>query len=123
MRVRSGGAFTLSRKANFFFALFAVLVCIAAWLLQALPSYDIKRVEPRLLALETPYQSVTTSFFWDGGSMGIEIVDRNGKHEMFAIPSHLGEPEHYTKVFVGAIYDRRPNAVEVSDPEDTKRML
>ena len=54
---------------------------------------------------------------------GIEIVDRGGSREQFALPHHLGDTNRYTKVFVGALYDRKPGAEEISDPEHTKRML
>lgn len=53
----------------------------------------------------------------------MEIVDWDGKKEQFAIPCHLGETNCYDKVFVGAMYDSKPGAVEVKDPEHTKRML
>jgi hypothetical protein len=59
----------------------------------------------------------------DGGSIGIEIVDRAGRKEQFAIPAHLGDTNGRTRVFVGALYDRRPGAIEVADSENTKRML
>ena len=93
------------------------------WFFRPSPSHDLNRVEPRLRALQQPYQSVKTSYYFDGGSVGVEIVDREGKREQFAIPAHLGETGQYTKVFVGAMYDRKPSAVEVSDSEQTKRML
>ena len=79
--------------------------------------------KPRLRALQRPYQSVRTDYYLDGGSVGIEIVDRDGKREQFAIPAHLGETNRYAKVFVGAMHDSRPGAVEVSDSDQTKRML
>ena len=59
----------------------------------------------------------------DGGSIGIEIVDRAGLKEQFAIPAHLGDTNRYNKVFVGAMHDRKPGAIEVTDSENTKRML
>jgi len=90
---------------------------------QPVPKYDIQQVHPRLRILQQPFQSVKAFFFWDGGSIGIEIVDRDGRREEFAIPSHLGENDHYTKVFVGAIYDQKSGAVEIAQPEQTKRML
>ncbi len=59
----------------------------------------------------------------DGGSIGIEIVDRDGRREQFAIPARLGDTNPHTKVFVGAMHDRKAGAIEVTDSEHTKRML
>lgn len=87
------------------------------------PAYDPSRVDPRLLALQPPYRSVRTVIWMDGGSVGIEIIDRDGKCEKFAIPARLGETNRHSKVYVGALYDRRPGAVEIVDPDHTKRML
>src|SRR5450756_1882571 len=99
-------------------------IAIAAlWFFQPAPGYDIQRVDSRLRSLQQPYRSVKTAYYMDGGSIGIEIVDRDGRMEQFAIPSHLGDTNRYTKVFVGAMYDRKPGAVEVSDSEQTKHML
>lgn len=100
-----------------------VVACLAFWFLRPSPNYDITHVEPRLKALQQPYQSVKFGYYMDGGSIGIEIVDHNGRREQFAIPSHLGDTNRYTKVFVGAMYDHKPNAVEITEPEHTKRML
>jgi hypothetical protein len=101
----------------------AALACIAFWFFHPSPSYDISRVEPRLSSLRGPYQHVKTAYYLDGGSIGIEITDRDGKTEQFAIPAHLGETNRYTLVYVGAMHDRKPGAVLVSDSEQPKRML
>src|SRR5436190_17845697 len=100
---------------------FALLVgvCVTFLVLRPLPKYDVSRVEPRLRALQKPYRSVTTGYAMDGGSIGIEIVDRNGIREQFAIPAHLGDTNPYSKVFVGAMHDRRPSAVLVADSKNS----
>lgn len=99
------------------------LACIGFWFFHPSPGYDITRVEPRLRALQEPYRHIKTAYYLDGGSIGIEITDRDGRTEQFAIPAHLGDPKPYAKVFVGAMFDGRPGAIEVSDSEQTKRML
>ena len=99
------------------------VACFAFWSFRPSPSYDLARVEPRLRSLQQPYQSVATSYYTDGGSVGIEIVDREGRREQFAIPAHLGDTNRYMRVFVGAMYDRKPGTIEVADSEHTKRML
>jgi len=87
------------------------------------PRYDTKLVDDRLRSLETPYRTVKAVQYLDGGSVGMEIVDRTGKKEQFAIPAHLGETNRYVRVFVGALHDRKAGAVEIAQPEHTKRML
>lgn len=87
------------------------------------PSYDLRKVHPRLSSLRQPYRKVETCFWTDGGSIGIKILDRDGHEEQFAIRAKLGDPTPYTRVFVGALNDTFPAAVEVSDPEHTRWML
>lgn len=99
------------------------LACGAFWFFRPSPGYDLARVEPRLGSLQQPYQSVQTAYYMDGGSIGIEIVDRDGRSEQFAISAHLGDTNPHTKVFVGAMHDRKAGAIEVTDSEHTKRML
>jgi hypothetical protein len=104
----------------------AVVVVAAGGLyvvFQSGPSYDLQKVHPRLGELQQPYRKMKTYFWLDGGSIGIEIVDRDGRQEQFAICAKLGDTKRYTRVFVGALNDSFPNAVEVSEPEDTRRML
>lgn len=111
------------RKKVIIICSLVVAAVLAFWFFRSAPSYDIKRVDSRLRALQKPYQIVKTGYYMDGGSIGIEIVDRDGRTEQFAIPSHLGDTNRYTKVFVGAMHDRKPGAVEIVEPEHTKRML
>jgi hypothetical protein len=66
----------------------------------------------------------------DGGSIGIEIIDRNGQREQFALPVEVTvNPANekwttaYKQVYIGAILKTDPNAVEITDPENTKWML
>jgi hypothetical protein len=101
----------------------ATALGLTFWFVHPYGSYDPARVDRSLLDLSTPYRSVDACYFWDGGSIGIEIVDRDGKRQKFAIPAHMGDTNPYSRVFVGALYDRHAGAVEVADPEHTKRML
>ena len=93
------------------------------WFFRPSAGYDIDRVDARLRSLRTPYQLVKTAYYLDGGSIGIEIVDSDARREQFCLPSHLGDTNRYSRVFVGALYDRKPRAVEITEPEQTKRML
>jgi len=103
--------------------LVSALLAVIFWAFRPSPAYAIERVHPRLRALRTPYQSVRASLYSDGGSVGIEIVDRDGHREQFTIPAPLGDTNRYTRVFVGAMHYRKPDAVEIAEPEHTKRML
>ncbi len=102
-----------------------LVVIIAAFLLlRATPEYDIDCVDPRLRALREPYQSVTTAYYLDGGSIGIEITDRDGRRVVFAFPcDDVGSTNTYDKVFVGAAHASWVGAIEIAEPEHTKRML
>jgi hypothetical protein len=99
------------------------VTCVTSWFFRPTPRYDVDRVNPRLRSLQKPYQNVKTGYYLDGGSIGIEIVDRAGTREQFCLPAHLGDTNPYTRVFVGAMYDRKSGAVEILEPEHTKRML
>jgi hypothetical protein len=101
----------------------ALGAAVALWPFRPAAGYDIERVHPRLRALSQPYQSVATRYYMDGGSIGIEITGTDGRQVQFAIPAHLGDTNRYSRVFVGAMHDRKPEAVEVAEPEQTKRML
>jgi hypothetical protein len=99
---------------------FAAVLYIA---FQSGPSYDPDGVDPRLSTLQQPYRQVKTYHWMDGGTIGIKIVDRDGRQELFAIRNKLGDSDPYTRVFAGALNDSLPNAIEVCDPEHTRRML
>jgi hypothetical protein len=111
------------RKRIIIVIVLTLIGCIAYWFFRPLPGYDVQLVHPRLRALQQPYQNIKTAYYLDGGSIGIEITDRDGRQEQFAIPAHLGDTNRYSRVYVGAMYDNEPDAVEIAEPEDTKWML
>jgi hypothetical protein len=103
-------------------SLFLLAILVAAVLLWPTASYDINRVHPSLGELATPYQSVSTDYYLDGGSIGITIVDRDAHKLQLALPvSQRGRS--YPRLFVGATYSSKTGAVEVAFSEDTRRML
>ena len=85
--------------------------------------YDMSRVHPALRELATPYQSVRSSYYLDGGSVGITIVDRDGHRLQLALPVSGQRGRPYPRLFVGATSSSTPGAVEVEFTEDTRRML
>jgi|JI10StandDraft_1071094.scaffolds.fasta_scaffold04413_19 hypothetical protein len=109
------------RRTGLLLLLATAIFC--SWFFQPLPGYRMERVHPRLRALEEPYLRVESGVYFDGGSVGIEIVDATGAREQFALPAHLGVPNPYSRLYVGARHDSAPEAVEVYEPEDTKRRL
>jgi hypothetical protein len=101
-----------------FFAILAV-----ACLLWPTASYDLNRVHPSLRQLATPYQSVGTSDCLDGGSIGVVIVDRDGRRLLLALPVSYQDGRKYPQLFIGATHTSKTGAVEVAFSEDTRRML
>ena len=101
------------------------ILILVIWSFWPLPNYDVNQVCPQLLSLQKPYQSVKTSLYLDGGSIGIEIIDRDGHHEQFALPCHDDDTNYtdYSRVFVGALWRHKNEAVEITNPEPTKFML
>lgn len=87
------------------------------------PGYDLMRVHPRLRALQPPYRSIETVFYSDGGSIGITLIDCNGRIEQFASPAYLGDPDPHSKLFVGTLHAMHPGAIEITDPGQTRLML
>ncbi len=87
--------------------------------------YDLARVHPSIRNLQQPYQSVTAGYYLDGGSVGMKIIDANGQKLELAIPIYdgPGDPRTYHRLYLGAQYSTRTNAVEVPFTEDTKRYL
>lgn len=67
----------------------ATVVALFLWLgaaswIRAWPPYDIERVHGSLRSLELPYQSVRTEYYWDGGSVGIELPTATESEGPFA---------------------------------------
>ena len=89
------------------------------------PPYSRSKVDPALQALVTPYRSVVTEYYLDGGSVGIRITDRNGTSVEFALPVTAGKSQKYERVLVGAMHSRDggKSAVPVEHGSDTKNML
>ena len=99
-----------------------VLVLTVA-LLWPTASYDINQVHPSIRELSTPYQSVTTSFYLDGGSIGITIIDRDSKKLALALPVSSENGTSYPRLFIGATHSSKDGAVEADFSDDTRRIL
>jgi len=110
------------RKTLILSLVFFAIVVVAA-LLWPTASYDLNRVHPSLRQLATPYQSVSTSDYLDGGSIGVVIVDRDGRRLLLALPVSYQDGRKYPRLFMGATHTSKTGAVEVAFSEDTRRML
>src|SRR6185503_13602782 len=87
-------------------------VFVATVLLWPTAGYDIDRVHPSLRELATPYRSVGTGYYLDGGSLGIAIVDRDGRKLELALPVSAAHGRSYPQLFIGATHTSKTGAVE-----------
>lgn len=100
------------------------LVFFVLWVFRPYERADPRMVEPNLRALEAPYQKVVTTSIGDGGSMGLRIVDCNGKVLDFCLPAPMDEPTlRYNKLFMGSTYYTEPGSSEVPNAHHTKLRL
>jgi hypothetical protein len=98
-------------------------VGVAAIVFCQSPSYNLKGVEPTLRGLTMPYQSVNL-VNWSDGSIGIRILDREGRQLKLALPvSASAGKSSYSRLFVGAEHSSHAGAVEVALSADTRRLL
>ncbi len=90
-------------------------------------SFDLRRVHPSIRDLQKPYRSVTADYYLDGGSVGLDITDRDGRRVQLAIPVYdgPGDPQMHHRLFIGSTYvsQTRTGATEVAFTPDTKRYL
>ena len=101
-----------------------LFVSSVLWIFRPYEKADLRRVEPKLRALETPYREVKAFSFGDGGSMGLRIVDCNGKVLDFCLPAPMDEPTlRYNKLFMGSTYYTEPGSSEVPNAHHTKLRL
>ncbi|MBL9174383.1 MAG: hypothetical protein JNL10_12665 [Verrucomicrobiales bacterium] len=103
-----------------------VFVAMGLGLLLWRPSaYDRAQVLPAVRDLPRPFQKVSAEWYLDGGSIGLEITDATGQITKLAIPvgSEPGDSRRYHRLFLGALYAKHSNAVEVAFSRDTRRYL
>jgi len=98
-------------------------ILVAAVLLWPTAGYDISKVHSSLRELVTPYQSVSTGYYLDGGSIGITIIDRDARRGEFAWPVSSERGRSCPKLFIGATHSSKTGPVEVAFSGDTRRML
>ena len=103
----------------------AILAGVGVWCFWPRGVYSRPRVHPSIRNLQEPYQSVSTDFYLDGGSVGIRIVDRDNRIVELALPVFFDSPQppRYDRLFVGSFAHRGTGDLEVLNPQDTKWML
>src|SRR5580765_4003022 len=112
-------------KKKLVISLSVIVTVLAVLFLWPSSLYDLSRVHPSIRGLQEPYQSVTADYYLDGGSVGMEIIDRDGQKIQLAIPisDGPGDTGIYHRLYIGARYSKDANAVEVVFTKDTKRFL
>jgi hypothetical protein len=104
-------------------ALLTLAVGVAAVVFWKSPNYSLSGVDPTLQGLAMPYQSVNL-VNWSDGSIGIRILDRDGRQLKLALPvSASPGKSSYSRLFVGSEHSTYPGAVEVAFSADTRHLL
>jgi hypothetical protein len=92
--------------------------------------YEIANVEPEIAGLQRPFSRVTAGYFLDGGSIGMEIIDANGKKLKLALPvGGEGTKQEYSRLVIGVEHiaelkkTNAPPVKEIELNEDTRRFL
>jgi hypothetical protein len=101
----------------------ALLILVGSVLAACDQPYDRSRVDRPLTELREPYRTIDAAYFLDGGSVGVSLTDRDGRHQFFFVSAKLDEPNPYSRVFVGRIPAEGAAVPEVRDPDPTKRRL
>lgn len=110
----------------------AAIIALAGYMLFRPASYDMARVHPALQSLAAPCQSVETTYYLDGGSLRIGIVDRVGREFVVTLPASdwwiPSGPTTYDHIYIGN-YGGALKAFGSGEPgieplnADTKEML
>jgi hypothetical protein len=95
------------------------------FLLWPFSAYDRSQVHPSIRNLHQPYRSVIASYYLDGGSVGVDITDRDGQQVQCAVPVHdgLDDKRKHHRLFLGGTHIDLTNTFEVVFTSDTKRCL
>ena len=101
--------------------IFAGLLLLSAiWIFRPYSSYDPEAVSKKLSDLEEPFQSVETAYFLDGGSIGVHIIDAQGREGTFCLrASSIKREEKYQRLYAGSLHYTTDSSVEVAEPKDT----
>lgn len=104
---------------------FGAAVALLIFALAMESPVDLSRVHPRLSALKQPYRSVETSYYLDGGSIGVQITDADGQMVECVMPVSTNRNAPYPSVWLGTMKpgNSLTNGVPLSDPIESKKFL
>ena len=100
------------------------VILLAASLLLFWNHYDFSKIHPELRALNRPFQRVLSYYWFDGGSIGVEILDRDGKACEVSLPNWRTAEDStiYKYIYIGSKYPPKSAGLLPLDL-DTKRFL
>ena len=90
-----------------------------------MPNRSRKGIDPSLKTMKYPLKKVVVEYYFDGGSVGLLVVDADGKTNEFALPvSYSGSKRQYTNFHAGELWLNRTN-ISLAEPLDdrTRRYL
>jgi hypothetical protein len=101
-------------------ALCVIFLVASILIFRPADSPNARAISMSLSELREPYQSVETSYFLDGGSVGIRIVDAGGREARFCVRADLGDgKQRYERLYHGALHYSDAAATEVAKPTET----
>lgn len=113
-----------------FFAARLLLISLAViipavWIPLRPPSYDPSNIHEVLKNVRLPCQWAKASYFFDGGSIGVELVDAESKNLKLALPVGNIEGDHktYPRLFTGTVHTSKPGGVEVPCGKDDRLFI
>ena len=114
----------MRRKVSWAIAATVIIITVVSLLVFRTPAVDVSQVHPSLASLGRPYQSVETAYFMDGGSVGVQILGRDGKLFNACLPRPMGEQDKYKKrIFMNCSHYQDKGAIEVAGYPHTGILL
>ena len=88
------------------------------------PGVNRAGVHPALLAIKEPLRSATSYSYFDGGSVGLELVDASGKAFAFSLPvERPGEFPSYPVLVAGVRAYTLPGGEKHPCSEDSRKFI
>jgi hypothetical protein len=106
-------------------AVLLVALISVSWIFRPPTHYDKSKVDRRLASLEEPYKSVLVSYYFDGGSVAIHIVDKNDKQLKIALPV-IDFNRSYDKIYFGINHHSELkdfSSAKAENPTETKLQI
>ena len=78
-------------------------------LLFPLPRFAPDGVDPRVAGMRRPFKQVVVGYYLDGGSIGIQVVDRAGLPNSFSLPVEKSGDHIYKTLVAGTMWVTKTN--------------